>query len=270
MDRNKWNPIRLEAVSRKLTRQGNSPTLWTHAAQFLGIGILGPLFYLLSFVFGPTAAQVTRTVESRTIRPEYYTLLFPIILVLHNLEVFAAYLHPSFETRNYWVWAWQLSPLWIGMANFVGAKTIARRSSSSRLNSSSRFGSLEQLLLGVGLISAGVWISLLVYSPYSLSEIFIPVRERQTDLILHARRALQIDQLFSFGASFLWLVYSVAELQWTGGAAGKVPGGVFAIMALLPVLTVAFGPGVALLAGWYAREQMIRGATTTAVRSVKS
>jgi len=62
----------------------------------------------------------------------------------------------------------------------------------------------------------------------------------------------------------------VAELQWTGGAAGKVPGGVFAIMALLPVLTVAFGPGVALLAGWYARELIIRGAKTTAVRSVKS
>ena len=125
------------------------------------------------------------------------------MLVFHNLEVFAAYLSTDPQTRHYWIWVWQLTPLWIGVANFVGAQFIGHipRVAAFKL---ARPG---VLLLAVCLISAVVWVSVLLNAPYPLADIFLPALAEEEYLLLHTRQALQYSQVCSFGATFLWLAY---------------------------------------------------------------
>ncbi|KAK0636280.1 hypothetical protein B0T17DRAFT_518678 [Bombardia bombarda] len=229
-------------------------TSWSTLAQLVGIGTIAPLFYYLAIVFGPTASDLTgprsKSSSNRLLRPEYYTpLLLPLILAFHNAEIFAAYLSPGLETRHYWVWAWQLAPLWIGIANVVLAKTLVPLVTSS---ASLKRASPTTLLAGVSLVSAGVWAYTLVYSPYPLKEIFLSgVYQRETEFLPHTRRALQFDQLCSVGAHFLWLAYSIGDLV----LAGKVGGGeLFWPVALAPVVAAAAGPGSALAFIWSWRE----------------
>lgn len=171
----------------------------------------------------------------------------PLVLSLHNFEVFAGYLSPDPVTRQYWIWAWQMSPLWIGVANVVGTHIIGFRLQTSRI-------APPLLPLGVVcLISAGVWVSTILLSPYSMPEIFVPDLAKQADLLLHLRRAFQFDQVCLFGASFLWLAYLLLDM-YSAGLAGF---DAFWPVALLPVVMVCAGPGVTFAVGWYWRERIL-------------
>lgn len=229
-----------------------SATFFTFTAQLIGIGNVAPVFYFLSLALGPTTADLARNASNRAFNNKYTVLLLPLMLVLHNLEVLAAYLLPSPEARHYWVWAWQMSPLWIGIANVVGGQLFGNLSPTGAL---SGIGRSQVTLVVLSTISALVWAAVLVLSPYPSSQIFVPALEEQTDLVLHTRKALQFDQVSSFGASFLWLAYQFIDLYREGliGAEGLWQ------VAVLPVVGSLAGPGVAFALGWYWREQKLSG-----------
>ncbi|SPQ21788.1 e4b63ad3-5a7e-4741-a663-b6a2f33bb911 [Thermothielavioides terrestris] len=184
-------------------------TTATFAAQFIGIGTVGPIFYFLCFVLGPRARDLAHR-PNRQLDPSKFALLLPLILSLHTLEIFGAYFSPDPITRHYWVWAWQMSPLWIGVANFLSARAIGSWFRNSRL------ASPALLLQVLCIISAVVWLSTLLFSPYPLADIFLPTRARQTDDFMHIRRAFQFDQVSSFTASFLWLAYLLLDMYSAG------------------------------------------------------
>lgn len=217
----------------------------TFAAQLLGIGTVAPIFYFLSFVFGPQAKDLAHR-PNRQLDPTKFALLLPLMLALHTFEIFAAYLSPDPVSRHYWVWAWQMSPLWIGLANFVGSRAIGSWFRTSRLASPTF---ILQVLCA---ISAVVWISTLLLSPYSAADIFLPDRTRQTDDYLHTRRAFQVDQVAAFAASFLWLAYLLLDMHSAGlvGVSGFWP------IAVLPVVLTGLGPGAAFALAWSWREAM--------------
>jgi uncharacterized membrane protein YgdD (TMEM256/DUF423 family) len=232
----------------ELTAAPRSATLWTFGAQRLGIGTVAPFVYFLSLVFGPTTADIAGSDNFlRTVQTKWVGLLLPLMLVLHNLEVFAAYLSPDLVARHYWIFAWQMSPLWIGIANFVGTLLAG--------NLFARFPLAQPRLLLTVLctISAAVWIATLVLAPYSPAELFLPSWETQEDLTLHSRRALQVDHVCAFSACFLWLLYQFVDLCRLGFAGADA----FFAAALLPIALACFGPGVAFVVGWCWRERKL-------------
>ncbi|KAI1496169.1 hypothetical protein F5X99DRAFT_401178 [Biscogniauxia marginata] len=224
----------------------NFPTIFTLAAQLLGIGSVAPIFYFLCLTFSPTASDLARSsVRDRTILQGTQSsgLLLPIVFLLHTCEIFAMFLAPEPTTRHFWTWAWQLTPLWIGIAY-----SLYPRSSKTALLTSTKF-----LLAALGSISAVVWVYTLLLSPYPMSTLFLPVREVQSEFVAHARKAFQADELGLFSSSFLWLVYSFLDL-YTSGLLGN---DWLYQVALIPITTAFAGPGVAFTVGWYLRERAL-------------
>ncbi|OTA95932.1 hypothetical protein M434DRAFT_9400 [Hypoxylon sp. CO27-5] len=225
------------------------PTIFAVAGQLLGLGPVAPIFYFLCFTFGPTASDLARSsVQDRTVRRENSQLLLLVVLLFHTFEVFAIFLSPEFTTRHFWTWAWQLSPLWIGVGNVV-LSTIAK----PLLPKTHTLASPKLLLAVLGSISAGVWVCTLLYSPYPLSTLFIPLAEPQSEFVAHCRTALQADHLGVFSSSLLWLVYSFFDLH----NAGLLGNDWLYKVALLPVITTFSGPGAAFAFGWYLREKAL-------------
>ncbi|KAI0384957.1 hypothetical protein F5Y04DRAFT_202137 [Hypomontagnella monticulosa] len=225
------------------------PTVFTFAGQFLGLGFVAPIFYFLLFAFGPTASDLARSsAQNRTVWNRGRGFLLPVIFLLHTAEVFAMSLAPELETRHYWTWAWQLTPLWIGIGNVVLTGLT-----KPLLPKSTIFTSPKLLLAIMGAISAGTWIHTLLFSPYPISTIFVPVLDEQQDFVPFVRRVFQVDHVAVFSSSLLWLLYSFVDL----GNAGLLGMEWFYNVALLPVIAVSAGPGAAVTYGWYLREQAL-------------
>lgn len=224
-------------------------------AQLFGIGNVDPVFYGLCYVFCPSATELNRQRPSSAkahlsgaIPKGAVWPLSPRLLLFHNSHVFGMYLASDFSTRQLWTWLWQFSPAWIGICFFAAPRIfdLDFRSKRNSYLSSSTF-----VLVVLSLISAAVWITLLVSSPYSLSTLFIPEAGAQVGFVEHSRRALQIDELSSIGAAYLWLVYLFFDLRSAGLADITW---VVTRTALLPVVAVLAGPGAAVAVGWLMRE----------------
>ncbi|KAI1144246.1 hypothetical protein F5Y05DRAFT_22319 [Hypoxylon sp. FL0543] len=230
------------------------PTIFSLAGQLLGLGAVAPIFYFLCFVFGPTASELARSpVKDRAIHAEDIGLLFPIVLLLHTAEVFAMFLAPEPSTRHFWTWAWQLTPLWIGMAHYLVSAIMKALLPKPVILNLPKY----PFFLLLGFISAGVWLYVLAFSPYSLRTIFIPAPEAQSEFIAHVRKALQTDHLASFGSSFLWLLYSFFDLSSTRPLGNEW----LYTIAMLPVVGAIAGPGAAFAFGWYLRHRSLLAVT---------
>lgn len=208
------------------------------------------MFYLLCLMFGPSSSDLARSARDFELRIEQVAFILPIILVLHNAEVFGAYWSPSLDTRHYWTWAWQMSPVWIGMLNLATAKVA----SAFSLSRESRLVASPQMILGVlGSLSAAVWQYSLAYSPHSISELFLPELAAPADFLPQVRRGFQFDEICTFVGSFLWLLYSILDL----GTAEVSGGDLITKVALLPILVYSIGPGATFALGWYWRETLL-------------
>lgn len=226
-----------------------SVTVFTFIAQLLGVGNVAPIYYFLHVTFAPSAAALKRSAEDRQLRLEQALYLLPLFLGLHTFEVVRAFTAAEPETRQYWVWAWQMSPLWIGVANsLLGSLSAA----VPGLNHGVLF-SPSSLLAVMCAISSSIWAYTLCSSPYSLSHMFIPDSTVYSEFIGHTRKALQCDEVFSFGSSFLWLIYMFVDLY----AAGLIGIGSLIVSSLLPLVAAVTGPGTAFVLGWRWREQVI-------------
>ncbi|KUI69855.1 hypothetical protein VM1G_04788 [Cytospora mali] len=236
-------------------RAGNSwtpvytVTVFTFVAQLLGIGNVAPIYYFLHITFAPSATVLKRSAKDRQLRPEQVLYLVPLFLSLHTFEVVRGFTAPEPETRQYWMWAWQMSPLWIGIANSL----LCSLTASVTTLKSSVLASPRLLLLVMCAISSSSWIYTLYSSPYPLSDVFIPDSAVYSDFIRHTRKAVQCDEVYSFGSSFLWLIYMFFDLY----TAGLVGTGSLFVSAFLPLVATVTGPGTAFVVGWYWREQVL-------------
>ncbi|KAI1391874.1 uncharacterized protein F4822DRAFT_108362 [Hypoxylon trugodes] len=225
------------------------PTIFTFAGQMLGLGPVAPVFYCLYFIFGPTASGMAASpVRDRTVWRGNGGVLLLVVFLFHTAEVFAMFLAPDFEIRHYWTWAWQLTPIWIGVGNLFLSTIVA-----PFLPKTNMIAPPKILTAVLGLFSAGVWGYTLLFSPYSLSTLLIPAVGPQSEFITHCRKAFQADYIGVLGSSLLWLVYSFFDL----GSVGLLGRNWFYYVALLPVVTALVGPGAAFILGWYLRERAL-------------
>ncbi|KAI2780898.1 hypothetical protein F4815DRAFT_104957 [Daldinia loculata] len=224
------------------------PTVFTVAGQFLGIGPVAPIFYFLSLTFGPTASDLARLpARDRGVWNRGNGLVFLLIFLFHTSEVFAMCLAPELTTRHYWTWAWQMSPLYIGLAN------VLLSGLTKPLLSKLSFVSPKSLLAVAGIISAGVWGYTLLSSPYSLATIFIPTSEVPSEFIPFVQKIFQADHLSFFTSSFLWLIYSFLDLN----SVGIIGTSWLYCIPLLPVSIGLVGPASTFTLFWYIRERAL-------------
>ena len=237
--RNEVRSLTLSLLSRS--------TVFAFAGQFYGLGSIAPIYYTLSIIFGPTASQLAQsTPAQKNVNSSWCPYLLPIILLFHTSEVFGAYTSSTPETRLYWAWAWQMSPLWIGLANWATATFFSRGVIAKRGIVPS-----PTTVLGVlGLISAGTWLYTLIFSPFPPTVLFFPVWAIQDEFVPHMHRAMQFDMICIFGSTYLWMVYAFFDLH----SAGLMANSWWYPVAVLPAVSAIFGPGVAFAVGWLWRE----------------
>lgn len=236
----------------------DSPTIFTFAGQLLGIGFVAPVMFFLTFVFGPSPSEIARSGRGREIRTGDISFLLPIILTLYTAEVFAAFCSPTPESRHYWAWAWQMAPLEVGVLNFIVAKLSSSFSSAQITTHTSRI-SPAAFLAVMGSVSSGVWVHMLMSAPRPLSEIFVPDTGADTsNFVLHTRWAVQVDEMFAFAGSFLWLLYSLLDLGVAGISAKRI----IIPVAVFPIVVACLGPGSAFALGWYWKETLILAGET--------
>lgn len=226
-------------------------TLFTFIAQLLGVGNVAPLYYFFHITFAPSAACLKQSAKYRVLRTEQVLFLLPLFLALHTFQVVRGFTAPEPETRQYWVWAWQMTPLWLGVANSL--LCAMARAVGGRSLRSSAIASPGLLLLCMCGISSGIWVYTLRSAPFSTAEIFIPDSGVYSDFIQHTRKAMQCDEVFSFGGSFLWLLYMFFDMY----SAELIGVGSLAVSCVIPLLTAVTGPGTAFALGWYWREQIL-------------
>lgn len=217
------------------------------AAQFIGIGPVAPFYYFLDLSFGPRITGLIRSTTQQRIDPHYLTFLLPLILLLHTSEVLVMYFSKRPETRHYWTWAWQMSPLWLSITNHVLVKFMP--SSIWR----GKFALPNNILIALGFLSTTTWWYMLGRSPYSLTTCFLPQSTAQTEFIAHTRLALQSDEIYSFASSFLWIAYSAWEF-WTLGLLAYRD---WLFLLLVPAFIICTGPGFAFGLTWIWRESKL-------------
>ena len=218
----------------------------------MGIGNVTPFFYYLCFVFGPTASDLAKLggkdgEEKKRVRADPFIL--PLMLSLHTFEIAAGFLAPDLASRHFWTWTWQLSPLFVGLADVVLTRLFYKPWAASASKPSLLASPAFQLGI-LALLSAVLWVYTVGFAPFSLSEIFVPESAVETDLIRHSRLVFQVDQWGAFVGSFLWIVYGCVDL-YTAGLLGDnwVYG-----LALLPIVGALTGPGAAFAFAWYWKE----------------
>ncbi|KAK3985792.1 hypothetical protein QBC44DRAFT_334388 [Cladorrhinum sp. PSN332] len=237
---NRWTPAYL-------------PSVGLFIAQLVTLGLAAPAWYFFQFTFGTSAKGMTK--HQRTVQREYVPALLFLVLGLHIGVIALAYFSPDHSARNWWVWAWQPVPLWIGMANVVLSNTVLRLPGFRGLKNH-WFFSAATLSVLVGAISFGSWALVWTKAPYSLREILAPaVPLAQTkDIVLLCRELLQLDYLASFWGTFAWMVCLFLDMY----AGGIITGVEFATeVVLIPIFCLFGGPGVALLNGWWWREKKL-------------
>ncbi|KAK8091625.1 hypothetical protein PG997_001986 [Apiospora hydei] len=224
------------------------PTIFALLGQVVGVGTVVPLFYFLCIAFGPSQTDLARAPRSQS-RCQNKLPVVPLIILFHTSVVFAMFLAPDLSARHYWTWAWQLSPLWIGLGNAAAHQALA-------LLGWKGSSSAKQMLGVMGLISAGVWAYTLLFSPHSLWALFVPQAGPQAGLVLHMRKALQADEIGVVIGIFLWMAHCFTELH-AGGLIGNE--WLFYIL-LCPIAAFFVGPGAAFVLGWYVRESILEAA----------
>lgn len=175
--------------------------------------------------------------------------LLPLFLALHTFQVVRAFTAPEPEIRQYWVWAWQMSPLWLGLANSL----LCSMAGGIPALKNSFLASPRALLAFMCAISSTIWVYTLLYAPFSLSDVFIPDSAVYSDFVGHTRKALQCDEVYSFGSSFLWLLYMFSDM-YTAGLIGM---GSLVVSCFIPFVAAVAGPGTAFALGWYWRERVL-------------
>jgi hypothetical protein len=195
----------------------------------------------------------------RKINPQFTRKIFATLVLLSYFPVLLMFIGPSPSIRHLWAWVWQIFPLWVSVGQWIRTRTYVEESTldNNAAKTSEHDGNIiRATILAFATISAGVWISMLLNSPYLLTTTFVPQNlcVTNSNLVSIMRRHFQISHLAALGSSPMLLVYLFADSK----NADLVEQSWTFLLSEGALMTFCFGPGCALAAGWYWREEILR------------
>jgi hypothetical protein len=231
----------------------HSPLLFGWAAQFYGIGVVGPVYFFLHYL--SAKIENFKALDMRLTNMAYTRTVLPVMVVAYYIPHYVSYLAPEFPTRHSGAWIWQLFPIWVSVLHIFLKKTVMPDTiQQDRIHAPLRDLSTIRFAVGTFVALAGaVWIYTLVKSPYSLITVFIPHLYDPTSWTSCVRVILQCDHLFCWGSAILWLGYLFGDLK----QAGMITQSWAKIFTFTALTLVAFGPGVTVGLGWLWREDIL-------------
>ncbi len=224
------------------------------AAQFVGIGVVGPIYFALHYI----ASQIAnfKALDLRLTNLAYTRTVLPVMIVSFYIPHYVSYLAPDLAVRHAANWIWQLCPVWMSglqmlLANTVMPSTIQH----DRIYTPKRDLTAIRFTVGVCIVLSGaVWLYTVIMSPFSMKVLLFPGLElSRINWIECARGVLQFDYLFCWASALLWLGYLFADMKH----AGMVQQSWGTILGAAALTTFGLGPGVAVGLGWLWRENVL-------------
>ncbi|KAK4445725.1 hypothetical protein QBC34DRAFT_441370 [Podospora aff. communis PSN243] len=235
------------------------PLLFTLSSQFIGVGVISPLYYLLHYVLTPI--EKFKAADMRLTRVAYTKAILPAVILTYQVPLYFSFFAPSFADRVSWCFLWQLYPLWLSpTASYVLSRFFADTTKRDRVHDVTR--DLRAIRTTVGLLSAQsalLWVYTLFKANVSFrtiaAEILPPLQSPQdaADLVTFAGEFLRFDQAFLFGNTLLWLAY----LFWDIKHAGMLSTGWGKILGYAAVSLVVLGPSATAGLGFLWREEIL-------------
>lgn len=222
--------------------------------QLVGIGVVAPLYYFLHLLTAPSANATS--LEACSMNNAYCKTIWFTMSTFSYVPVGLMYLLPSPRAQHFWTWAWQLFPVYAAVVGTALGKLLpqeVQKPTSANKHPRGQTGIVQMTIGGFGIISAATWILAVLKSPYDLSEIFLPWTPANQSYLLMLRWGLQCDHIAAFGSSLLWLLYLFADLK----RGGMLSQSWIVILASGATITLCFGPGASLAAGYLWRESML-------------
>ena len=229
--------------------------------QFRGIGMLGPIYYLIEYLQVPLPQLLTRNL--REIEPSTAISLTAALVAGHYLPTFANFLVPKVEDRRWWNAVWQIFPLTVPLIqlplSILGKRCAKPTHPKSReRDTKDRMRGIRIAYRSMAVISALTFLYARRSAPpdASLASIFwpglkghlLPVQSFTEGIA----RFLQYDQVLSMASGFIWLGLRFRELKACGASFSW-----WKTISALVGTTCAFGPGTAFVVGWGWKEEML-------------
>jgi hypothetical protein len=228
-----------------------------------GIGLTGGIYFFWLYVLTPISSL--RVPENRKGNSHYTVTILPLLILFSIIPLYQSYYAESLQTRHWYMWAWQMFPLYISLAQNFSAWIFSSGVSSDQGEDASNDATAVKVTVGsMALLSACIWIYTLSSSPYSIQQMFVPdyfLTPVPNDFVEQARHFLKWDQVCGSGSSLLWLFYSFSDLKRANMTSRSWLVALFTVAGL----TVCFGPGAAFAISWLWREKTLLGGQPKAV-----
>lgn len=255
--RNKWTLLAI-------------PSVWGVLFQLRGIGLIAPLYFVMSLFHSSSAGYFTPS--SRTIPESTARALLPALFIGFIMPTIMMFfpLPDALSAQQIFIALWQPSPVYVIMFTEILSRIIKRKGNSATLKSKSHAerGSLDMpylqtVYMAVGSISACVHFGFVMKWMFSgtefISRAFIPWNSFAE--VSHLADGIfiffQNDFLLLATAAMLWCLVSIWDLYRVGISNVSWQLG----FACLVFGCIVVGPGATAAAVWYWREEILSRTT---------
>jgi hypothetical protein len=222
--------------------------------QTYGAGVLVPIYFFAHYVQSPI--ENFRARDMRLTDMSYTASVLPVLVLAHYVPNFGSFL-PTLapQTRHVWNWIWQPFPVYVSvLQNMLKYTVMPNTVQKDRIDNPQRdLPTIHYTIGSLCALSAGTWWYTLYASSYSPAALFIPDLSPGQSGDAYVRMFLQLDEIFSMGACFLWLLYLYGDMK----RAGMMEDSWIGIMAKGIASLIALGPGVTVGLGWLYRERLL-------------
>ncbi|KAK5674431.1 hypothetical protein LTS10_012819 [Elasticomyces elasticus] len=249
-------PITVWTVEGYRKRNLSTPlsliTIWYPVFQFMGIGIIMPLYYATySFV---SESESYLWAPSREVPIQYADSMIWAVVMGYTIPTFVLFLpwnHP-FTLQNIESF-WQISPLLVPLFCTILAFF---HPSQRRL----------YIIAGVGGALFHIYcVGRVIHDPeLTLSSVFWPNFSTQEKTLGEGVKFMFLIDLWALElATYIWSCQAVWDLERVARTDADIP----KAMAVIAVGTVVLGPGAAVCAVWYWRETRLAQTSVPTVRA---
>lgn len=260
--------VRFETIEEHSTPADSptSPGIWGILYQLRGIGMIAPLYFLVSTFASRSFSYFSPA--TRAIPPSTSKAFLPALMVGYIIPTTMLFLPiGGQETRQAVIALWQPAPVYVSLLTLLLSRaiekleTFQRKGLEESIKGAENTHHLKSVYKVTGIMSACFHISImlgcLVSTELSLLRVFVPqdsfapVASVGDGVFIF----LQNDFLMVAMSTLLWCWASMSDLYRVGMSDVSPITAVGTIIAL----GVTVGPGATLAAMWYWREQAMTG-----------